>query len=74
MACDILAIPVSSVASESTFSSSRKIVTHNRSSLTPKTIEALMCLQDWYREKMNAGKCNCDNILLVVKRVFYFSY
>jgi hypothetical protein len=34
----------------------------------------LMCLEDWYREKMNAGKCNCDNILLVVKRVFYFSY
>ncbi|CAN6215197.1 unnamed protein product [Urochloa humidicola] len=53
MARDILAIPVSSVASESAFSSSRKVITHTRSSLSPKTIEALMCLQDWYREKID---------------------
>jgi len=53
MARDILAIPVSSVASESAFSTSRKVITHTRSSLGFKTVEALMCLQDWFREKMD---------------------
>lgn len=52
MARDILAVPISSVASESAFSLSRKIITPNRASLKPKTIEALMCLQDWVRWKM----------------------
>ena len=56
MARDILAIPVSSVASESAFSTSRKVITHTRSSLGFKTVEALMCLQDWFREKMDEGK------------------
>lgn len=54
---DILAVPVSSVASESAFSLSRKVITHTRSSLDSTTIEALMCLQDWHREKMDEGKC-----------------
>lgn len=52
MARDILAVPVSSVASESAFSLSKKVITPNRSSLKPKTVEALMCLQDWYRCKL----------------------
>uniref|UniRef100_A0ACD5WR84 Uncharacterized protein n=1 Tax=Avena sativa TaxID=4498 RepID=A0ACD5WR84_AVESA len=52
MARDILVIPVSSVASESALSLSKKVITPNRSSLKPKTVEALMCLRDWYRCKM----------------------
>lgn len=55
MARYILAIPVSSVASESAFSMSRKVITHNRSSLKPKTVEAIMCLQDWYPAKWQAA-------------------
>jgi hypothetical protein len=52
MAHDILAVPVSSVASESAFNLSKKVITPNRSSLKPKMVEALMCLQDWYRCKL----------------------
>ncbi|KAM0904319.1 hypothetical protein ACQ4PT_018041 [Festuca glaucescens] len=52
MARDILAVPMSSVASESAFSLSKKVITPNRSSLKPKTVETLMCLQDWYRCKL----------------------
>jgi hypothetical protein len=52
MACDILAFLMSSVASESAFSLSKKVITPNRSSLKPKTVDALMCLQDWYRCKL----------------------
>ena len=49
MAKDILAIPVSTVASESAFSTSGRVVDEFRSSLGPKTVEALICAQDWLR-------------------------
>ncbi|KAF6148484.1 hypothetical protein GIB67_038839, partial [Kingdonia uniflora] len=41
------AIPVSTVASESAFSTSGRFVSPHRSRLHPKTLEALMCAQDW---------------------------
>ncbi|KAL8136162.1 hypothetical protein AgCh_010675 [Apium graveolens] len=47
MARDFLAIPASTVASESTFSSSGRLVSPHRNRLNPKTIEALMCAQSW---------------------------
>ncbi|RLM60680.1 hypothetical protein C2845_PM14G05940 [Panicum miliaceum] len=53
MARDILAVPASTVASESAFSSGEKIINNYRSRLTSKTVEALICLQDWIRGKGN---------------------
>ena len=47
IARDILAIPVSTVASESAFSSSGRLVSPHRNRLHPKMIEALMCAQSW---------------------------
>lgn len=47
MARDILAIPVSTVASESAFSSSGRLVSPHRSRLHPATLEALMCARRW---------------------------
>ena len=44
---DILTIPVSTVASESTFSTSGRLLSLHRSKLHPKTVEALMCAQNW---------------------------
>ncbi|XP_019193746.1 PREDICTED: zinc finger BED domain-containing protein RICESLEEPER 2-like [Ipomoea nil] len=49
MARDILAVPISTVASESTFSTSGSVLDAFRSSLTPKIVEALVCAQDWMR-------------------------
>ena len=49
MARDILAVPVSTVASESTFSTGGHVLDVFRSSLTPKIVEALICTQDWLR-------------------------
>ncbi|KAG8369137.1 hypothetical protein BUALT_Bualt15G0120100 [Buddleja alternifolia] len=43
MAKDILAIPVSTVASESAFSTSGRLVSPHRNRLHPSTLEALMC-------------------------------
>lgn len=47
LARDILAIPISTVASESAFSASGRLISPHRSRLHPKTIEALMCAQSW---------------------------
>nr|KAJ0191356.1 hypothetical protein LSAT_V11C800437070 [Lactuca sativa] len=47
IARDILAIPISTVASESSFSTSSRIVGPHRSKLLPKTIEAIICTQNW---------------------------
>ncbi|XP_019179230.1 PREDICTED: zinc finger BED domain-containing protein RICESLEEPER 2-like [Ipomoea nil] len=49
MARDVLAVPISTVASESCFSTSGRVLDPFRSSLTPKIVEALICTQDWLR-------------------------
>ncbi|KAG8661312.1 hypothetical protein MANES_02G223166v8 [Manihot esculenta] len=49
MARDILAIPVSTVASESAFSTGGRVLDSFRSSLTPKIVEGLICVQNWIR-------------------------
>jgi len=51
IARDIFAIPVTTVASESAFSTSGRVLSEHRSRLTTKMIEALMCSQDWLRNK-----------------------
>ncbi|KAF7128988.1 hypothetical protein RHSIM_Rhsim10G0125900 [Rhododendron simsii] len=47
MARDLLAILVSTVASESAFSTSGRLVSPHRSRLHPDTMEASMCAQSW---------------------------
>ncbi|KAK1383882.1 hypothetical protein POM88_021617 [Heracleum sosnowskyi] len=49
IAKDVLAIPVSTVASESAFSVGGRVLDSFRSSLTPPVVEALICGQDWLR-------------------------
>ncbi|XP_074300367.1 zinc finger BED domain-containing protein RICESLEEPER 2-like [Silene latifolia] len=49
MARDVLAIPVSTVASESAFSTGGRILDSFRTSLAPSMVEALICAQDWLR-------------------------
>ncbi|KAB2045172.1 hypothetical protein ES319_D01G141800v1 [Gossypium barbadense] len=51
LARDLLAIPISNVASESAFSMDKKVITPLKSSLTPKTVQAVVCLDDWMRAK-----------------------
>ncbi|XP_038714749.1 zinc finger BED domain-containing protein RICESLEEPER 2-like isoform X2 [Tripterygium wilfordii] len=49
MASDVLAIPITTVASEATFSAGSRVIDTYRANLAPKTIEALMCGGDWVR-------------------------
>lgn len=50
LARDVLAISISTVASESAFSTGGRILNDFRSSLTPRVVEALLCSQDWIRK------------------------
>jgi hypothetical protein len=51
IAWDIYAIPITTVASESTFSTRGRVVSEHRIRLASKMLEALMCSQDWLRNK-----------------------
>ncbi|CAN1850459.1 Zinc finger BED domain-containing protein RICESLEEPER 2 [Linum perenne] len=84
MACEIMAIPITSVASESAFSAGDRVIDPSRSSLGQKTIEALLCSQDWLRNHygLTSGSkvsffsyfhnCNCS-IQFVIKSSFFQS-
>ncbi|CAI9266349.1 unnamed protein product [Lactuca saligna] len=54
IAKDILAIPVSTIASESAFNTSGRLLSPYRSRLHPKTLEALMCAQSWLLNEIRA--------------------
>ncbi|CAN1222014.1 Putative AC transposase [Linum grandiflorum] len=56
IARDILAVPVTSVASESTFSSGGRLIDPHRSRLHESTMEALMCTRTWLQ---STGKYFC---------------
>jgi len=63
IARDVLAIPVTTVASESVFSTSGRIISPHRSRLAPSMIKALMCMQAWSHADM-LGKCNFYNYVV----------
>jgi hypothetical protein len=63
MAKDALAVPASTVASESAFSTGRRVISDFRSRLTPDTAEALICLQDWFR---TSSESSCILLILAL--------
>nr|KAJ0227194.1 hypothetical protein LSAT_V11C100010100 [Lactuca sativa] len=63
IAKDILAIQISSVASESAFSTCGRVIIEYRTSLSTSIVEALLCTQDWVRKSTNLIIDNVDEIL-----------
>ncbi|CAN1251051.1 Putative AC transposase [Linum perenne] len=55
MARDLLAIPITSVASESAFSSGGRLLDPHRSRLHFSLVEAMMCTRSWIKDDMKRG-------------------
>ncbi|XP_012575595.1 zinc finger BED domain-containing protein RICESLEEPER 2-like [Cicer arietinum] len=49
IAKDLLAIPISTVAFESSFTTGGRVIDEYRSCLTPQTVEALVCTASWLK-------------------------
>ena len=58
IAWDFLAIPLSTISSESAFSLGGRILGEARSSLTPEMLEALVCGKDWLFMEKDVGMDN----------------
>ena len=78
MARDILAIPISTVASESAFSTGRRILDPFRSSLTPRVVEGLICAQDWMKgldlSELSQEEADMIDNGKLLNHVFYFRF
>uniref|UniRef100_A0A803LEB2 HAT C-terminal dimerisation domain-containing protein n=1 Tax=Chenopodium quinoa TaxID=63459 RepID=A0A803LEB2_CHEQI len=66
---DILAIPISSVPSESAFSMGKKLINPWRASLTSMTIESLSCYEDWLRAKGGSNIFSPQNPIMKTKKM-----
>ncbi|KAK9057990.1 hypothetical protein SSX86_022830 [Deinandra increscens subsp. villosa] len=75
MASDILGVPVSTVASEATFSAGGRVIDPYRSTLAPSTVEMLICGGDWIRKlygvkkKLKKEDAPCEVVLPIAKKI-----
>ncbi|KAL8522170.1 hypothetical protein ACS0TY_012350 [Phlomoides rotata] len=67
LARDVLAIPISIVASEATFSAGTRVLDLYRSRLTPDMVQVLVCGADWVRQFHGIKKIH---IIFVCKKSF----
>lgn len=65
MARDVLAIQVSTVASESAFSASGRVVDPYRSRLDPEMVQALVCTKDWVAAARRGDKFFSFSLFLI---------
>jgi hypothetical protein len=75
MAQDILAIPISTIASKSVFSTSGRILDDFRTSLTPFMLEALVCTQDELRRSTPIDiQENIEELAIIEKCIIVFHH
>ena len=74
MARDILKIPMSTVASESTFSAGSRVIEPHRSCLKPETVEMLLCGADWARELYGLKRTMQGNQVYLLLLTLYIHF
>ena len=65
----MLAIPVSTVASKSAFSTGERVLDLYRCSITPQMVEALVCTQDWIKKTPSPLPSNENDEFLEFERI-----
>ncbi|KAL4349639.1 hypothetical protein AHAS_Ahas10G0062100 [Arachis hypogaea] len=74
MAPEVLAIPISTVASESAFSTGGRVLDPYCSSLIPRMVEALVCTGDWLKEDLFSALDDDSEVLQQVDQdIFSFN-
>jgi hypothetical protein len=68
MARDILAIPISTVASESAFSTGGRVLDPFRSSLSTRSVQSLICTQDWLQCQLRVPMVSIEEDLADVEK------
>ncbi|CAN1120161.1 Putative AC9 transposase [Linum perenne] len=72
MACDVIAIPITSVALEASFSIGGRVIDPSRASLGVKTVEALLCTQDWLQNHYSIT--NCSKVSFTIHHLILVHY
>ncbi|KAK9996433.1 hypothetical protein SO802_021119 [Lithocarpus litseifolius] len=63
MARDILSIPISTIASESTFSVGGQVIDQFRSALKPNVVDELVCTRDWLYADIEFAQSQLEDLI-----------
>ena len=71
LAKDILTVPVTTVASEATFSAGKRVIDPKRSSMKTETFEMVLCGGDWVKERYGIKKgCTASIVSILINFQF----